>query len=103
MQPKIARRILGLLAALLVLGLVVLWLWPLPPSGVDVSVLPPGDPAQAEALMEEIDAYIREVEETYAQAISRRRLLTALGIIGIGTLLLTREGRKEGPEKNNDE
>ena len=49
MQPKIARRLLGILAALLVLGLVVLWLWPLPPSGVDVSVLPPGDPAQAEA------------------------------------------------------
>ena len=53
--------------------------------------------------MEEIDAYIREVEETYAQAISRRRLLTALGIIGIGNLLLTRDGLKERPEENNDE
>ena len=90
MQPKIARRLLGILATLLVLGLVVLW-------------LPPGDPAQAEALMEEIDAYICEVEETYAQAVSRRRLLTALGIIGIGNLLLTRDGLKERPEENHDE
>lgn len=91
------RRVLAVLAALLALGLVILWLWPMPPSGADISVLSPETAAEAEALHEEIDAYTRAVEEQYAQAISRRRVLTVLAIIGISASLLARRvlGRVE--------
>ena len=91
------RRALAILAALLALGLVILWLWPMPPSGADISVLSPETAAEAEALHEEIDAYIRAVEEQYARAVSHRRVLTVLAIIGISASLLARRvlGRVE--------
>ena len=87
---RTVRSVLAILALALLAGLAVLWLWPLPPSGADISVLAPDDPAQAEALMEEIDAYIRAVEETYARAVFHRRLLTVFDIMGVGILLLFR-------------
>ena len=91
------RRALAVLAALLALGLIILWLWPMPPSGADISVLSPETAAEAEALIEEIDAYTRAVEEQYARAVSRRRVLTVLAIIGISASLLARRvlGRVE--------
>ena len=55
MREKV-RKFLAVLAALLALGLVALWLWPLPPSGADISVVPPDDPAEAAAMLAEIDA-----------------------------------------------
>ena len=102
MREKI-RKLLAALAALLALGLAVLWLRPLPPSGADISVLSPDDPAEAAAMLAEIDAYIQSVEDNYARAVSRRRLLTALDIIGIGLLLLVRYALKERPGENIDE
>ncbi len=90
------RRALAILAALLALGLVILWLRPMPPSGADISVLSPETAAEAEALHEEIDAYTRAVEEQYARAVSRRRALTALAIIGISASLLARRALGRG-------
>ena len=59
-------------------------------------------PDYTERMLAEIDAATQAVEEHYAQAVSRRRRLTALGIIGIGFLLL-RYALKERPEENDDE
>ena len=85
-----ARKLLAGFAALLALGLAVLWLRPLPPSGADTDVAYVEDPAERAELLEEIDAYDRAVEESYVRAVSRRKLLTALGIMGVGVSLLAR-------------
>lgn len=61
------------------------------------------DPDYTERMLAEIDAYTHAVEEHYAQTVFRRRLLTALAIIGIGLLLLLRYALKERPEEGNDE
>ena len=91
MREKV-RKFLAVLAALLALGLAALWLWPLPPSGADISVVPPDDPAEAAAMLAEIDAYIQSVEDNYAQTVFRRRVLTGLGIMLLGCSLLARRG-----------
>ena len=84
------RRALAILAALLALGLAVLWLRPLPPSGADTDVAYVEDPAEQAQLLEAAEAYDRAVAEHYAQTVFRRRLLTALGIMGVGVSLLAR-------------
>ncbi len=91
MREKV-REFLAVLAALLALGLAVLWLWPLPPSGADTDVQYVEDPAERAESLEEAKAYDRSVEEHYAQTVFRRRLLTGLGIMGIGLSLLARRG-----------
>ena len=89
MREKI-RKLLTALAALLALGLAVLWLRPLPPSGADTDVAYVEDPAERAELLEEAETYDRAVEENYVRAVSHRKLLTALGIMGVGVSLLAR-------------
>ena len=100
-----ARKLLAGFAALLALGLAVLWLRPLPPSGADTDVAYVEDPAERTELLEAAEAYDRAVAEHYAQTVSRRRLLTALGIMLMGCALLARRalGRPEGEPHEEDE
>ena len=100
-----ARKLLAGFAALLALGLAVLWLRPLPPSGADTDVAYVEDPAEQAQLLEAAEAYDRAVAEHYAQTVSRRRLLTALGIMLMGCALLGRRalGRPEGEPHEKDE
>ena len=93
------------LAMLLALGLAVLWLRPLPPSGADTDVAYVEDPAEQAQLLEQAEAYGRAVAEHDAQTGSRRRLLTALGIMLMGCSLLAGRalGRPEGEPHEEDE
>ena len=98
-----ARKLLAVFAALLALGLAVLWLRPLPPSGADTDVAYVEDPAEQAQLLEQAEAYDRAVAEHYAQTVSRRRLLTALGIMLMGCSLLARHGLGRGREELESE
>ena len=102
MREKV-RKLLAVFAALLALGLAVLWLRPLPPSGADTDVAYVEDPAEQAQLLEAAEAYDRAVAEHYAQTVSRRRLLTALGIMLMGCSLLARHGLGRGREELESE